>query len=284
MNVTVLVDFENDSVRTALEVADALGDRLWGVRLDTSETLVDVRARGRAATPTSTAASRRCSPAASAPRSTTPATSTCGSSCRAASTPTKIERFEAESSPVDAYGVGSSLLRGEQRLHRRHRARRRPRRGEGRARGAPEPPPRAGRLLDLRRGRVRRGAGIGSGVGLGGSGGGGGERGGNGHVPGLPRSRSPTNSARLARFGARGKGHKRLHAPPGHPGRLRGPLAPACRRAGGHAGARRLLPPRRPPRGGLGPALVRLGLRGRPASTPTAGTSPARWAACGRRR
>src|ERR671937_1788233 len=41
MNVTVLVDFENDSVRTALDVADALGDRLWGVRLDTSENLVD---------------------------------------------------------------------------------------------------------------------------------------------------------------------------------------------------------------------------------------------------
>src|SRR5213593_249156 len=41
MNVTVLVDFENDSVRTALEVADALGERLWGVRLDTSESLVD---------------------------------------------------------------------------------------------------------------------------------------------------------------------------------------------------------------------------------------------------
>ena len=41
MNVTVLVDFENDSVRTALEVADALGDKLWGVRLDTSERLVD---------------------------------------------------------------------------------------------------------------------------------------------------------------------------------------------------------------------------------------------------
>src|SRR5260370_37031636 len=41
MNVTVLVDFENDSVRTALEVADALGDRLWGVRLDTAESLVD---------------------------------------------------------------------------------------------------------------------------------------------------------------------------------------------------------------------------------------------------
>ena len=33
MNVTVLVDYDNDSVRTALTVADALGPRLWGVRL-----------------------------------------------------------------------------------------------------------------------------------------------------------------------------------------------------------------------------------------------------------
>src|SRR4026208_807614 len=41
MNVVVLVDFENDSVRTSLEVARALGDRLWGVRLDTSGQLVD---------------------------------------------------------------------------------------------------------------------------------------------------------------------------------------------------------------------------------------------------
>jgi nicotinate phosphoribosyltransferase len=41
MNITVLVDWENDSVRTALEVARALGPRLWGVRLDTSERLVD---------------------------------------------------------------------------------------------------------------------------------------------------------------------------------------------------------------------------------------------------
>ncbi|HTR32940.1 MAG TPA: hypothetical protein VMH47_03595, partial [Gaiellaceae bacterium] len=41
MNITVLVDFANDSVRTALDVANALGPRLWGVRLDTSESLVD---------------------------------------------------------------------------------------------------------------------------------------------------------------------------------------------------------------------------------------------------
>src|SRR5580765_257224 len=41
MNVVVLVDFDNDSANTALEVARALGPKLWGVRLDTSERLVD---------------------------------------------------------------------------------------------------------------------------------------------------------------------------------------------------------------------------------------------------
>ena len=39
--ITVLVDFDNDSIGTAIAVAEALGDRLWGVRLDTSDTLVD---------------------------------------------------------------------------------------------------------------------------------------------------------------------------------------------------------------------------------------------------
>ena len=46
MNVTVLVDFANDSVQTALEVADALGGDLWGVRLDTSDKLADDGAPG----------------------------------------------------------------------------------------------------------------------------------------------------------------------------------------------------------------------------------------------
>jgi nicotinate phosphoribosyltransferase len=41
INVIALVDFENDSVRTAKACAAALGRRLWGVRLDTSATLVD---------------------------------------------------------------------------------------------------------------------------------------------------------------------------------------------------------------------------------------------------
>src|SRR5204863_8526856 len=46
MNVTVLVDFENASVRTSLAVAEALGGDLWGVRLDTSERLEDESVAG----------------------------------------------------------------------------------------------------------------------------------------------------------------------------------------------------------------------------------------------
>jgi nicotinate phosphoribosyltransferase len=41
VNVIALVDFENDCVGTSLAVARALGRRLYGVRLDTSSTLVD---------------------------------------------------------------------------------------------------------------------------------------------------------------------------------------------------------------------------------------------------
>jgi nicotinate phosphoribosyltransferase len=41
VTVISLVDFDNDCVRTSLAVARALGNRLWGVRLDTSGTLVD---------------------------------------------------------------------------------------------------------------------------------------------------------------------------------------------------------------------------------------------------
>jgi nicotinate phosphoribosyltransferase len=39
--VIALVDFENDCVGTSLAVARDLGERLWGVRLDTSGSLVD---------------------------------------------------------------------------------------------------------------------------------------------------------------------------------------------------------------------------------------------------
>src|SRR4051812_40093853 len=41
VDLVALVDYENDSVKTSIEVARALEGRLWGVRLDTSENMVD---------------------------------------------------------------------------------------------------------------------------------------------------------------------------------------------------------------------------------------------------
>jgi len=41
MQIIALVDYQDDCVRTSVEVARALEGRLWGVRLDTSENLVD---------------------------------------------------------------------------------------------------------------------------------------------------------------------------------------------------------------------------------------------------
>ena len=45
----VLVDFENDCVGKSLKVAEALGERLWGVRFDTAEDVRDRSVRGRGA-------------------------------------------------------------------------------------------------------------------------------------------------------------------------------------------------------------------------------------------
>ncbi len=111
MNVTVLVDFENDSVRTALEVADALGDRLWGVRLDTSEMLVD-RALAQdmghfkptGVNPVLVGKVREALDAAGH-RGVHIVVS-------GGFTAEKIREFERVGAPVDAYGVGSSLVQG----------------------------------------------------------------------------------------------------------------------------------------------------------------------------
>ncbi len=42
VNRVALVDFDNNCVKTALDVARELGEKLWAVRLDTADTLVDV--------------------------------------------------------------------------------------------------------------------------------------------------------------------------------------------------------------------------------------------------
>ena len=111
MSVTVLVDFENDSVRTALEVAEALGDRLWGVRLDTSETLVDRSLWDELGDFKPTGVNERLV------RKTRDALDAAGFGhvrivVSGGFTVEKIRAFEEREVPVDAYGVGSSLIRG----------------------------------------------------------------------------------------------------------------------------------------------------------------------------
>jgi nicotinate phosphoribosyltransferase len=112
MNVTVLVDFDNDSVRTALEVAEALGDKLWGVRLDTSERLVDKALWDRmgefkptGVNPELVRLVRDALDDAGFQRVQIVASG--GFDAQ------KIREFEDLGAPVDAYGVGSSLVRGE---------------------------------------------------------------------------------------------------------------------------------------------------------------------------
>jgi nicotinate phosphoribosyltransferase len=112
MNVTVLVDYENDSVRTALEVAEALGDQLWGVRLDTSERMVDRALWDRMGEFRPTGVNQELV------RLVRDALDDAGHErvqivASGGFDAAKIRQFEQLGAPVDAYGVGSSLVRGE---------------------------------------------------------------------------------------------------------------------------------------------------------------------------
>ena len=112
MNITVLVDFDNDSANTAVAVADALGDRLWGVRLDTSEQLVDRSLLGEMGDfrPTGVNARLVEKVRAALDAAGHPGVRIVASGGFDAG---RIREFEAHGVPVDAYGVGSSLIRGE---------------------------------------------------------------------------------------------------------------------------------------------------------------------------
>jgi nicotinate phosphoribosyltransferase len=112
MNITVLVDFDNDSVGTALAVAEALGPKLWGVRLDTSENLVDRSLFEEMGTYKPTGVNPRLVEKVRA------ALDQAGHSgvrivVSGGFTASRIRDFESAAIPVDAYGVGSSLIRGE---------------------------------------------------------------------------------------------------------------------------------------------------------------------------
>jgi nicotinate phosphoribosyltransferase len=111
INITVLVDFENHSLQTALDVARALGPRLWGIRLDTSETLVDRSLWQELGDFKPTGVNERLV------HKVRDALDADGFEqvkivVSGGFTIEKITEFEEHGVPVDAYGVGSSLIRG----------------------------------------------------------------------------------------------------------------------------------------------------------------------------
>jgi nicotinate phosphoribosyltransferase len=106
-----LVDFENDCVRTSLEVARAVGDRLYGVRLDTSEMLVDQSLWDQMGQFNPTGVNpqlvwnvRRALDADGFQQVKIMVSG--------GFTVEKIRSFERQRVPVDGYGVGSSLFQG----------------------------------------------------------------------------------------------------------------------------------------------------------------------------
>ena len=111
VRVISLVDFDNDCVGTALAVARALGRRLAGVRLDTSESMVD-----RSVVPQMGDFDPR-GVNARLVRNVRAALDQEGFghvqiTVSGGFNPEKIRRFEDDGVPVDSYGVGSSLFRG----------------------------------------------------------------------------------------------------------------------------------------------------------------------------
>ncbi len=109
VRVISLVDFDNDCVATSLACARALGERLYGVRLDTSHTMVDKSVIPQMGTFDPTGVNpqlvwnvRRALDAESFQHVKIVVSG--------GFTAEKIREFERQHVPVDAYGVGSSLF------------------------------------------------------------------------------------------------------------------------------------------------------------------------------
>jgi nicotinate phosphoribosyltransferase len=107
-----LVDFENDSVRTSLACAHAFGERLWGVRLDTSNLMVDRSLWEEMGDFVPTGVN---------PRLVWKVREALDAEgfghirviVSGGFNAERIAAFEAAKVPVDSYAVGSSLLKGE---------------------------------------------------------------------------------------------------------------------------------------------------------------------------
>lgn len=111
IRLITLVDFENDCVATSLAVARALGERLYGVRLDTSETLVDrsIVPQMGLFKPTGVNPQLVWNVRQALDREGFQRVKIVVSG---GFTVEKIRQFEDEGVPVDMYGVGSSLFQG----------------------------------------------------------------------------------------------------------------------------------------------------------------------------
>jgi len=111
VQIITLVDYENDCVRTSVDVARAMRGRLWAVRLDTSENLVDRSIipqmgsfRPTGVNPQLVWNVRRALDDAGFPGVRIVVSG--------GFTVEKIRAFEESGVPVDSYGVGSSLFSG----------------------------------------------------------------------------------------------------------------------------------------------------------------------------
>lgn len=111
VQIITLVDYDNDCVATSVAVARAMGARLWGVRLDTSENLVDRSIIPEMGTfkPTGVAPELVWNVRRALDRAGFPDVKIVVSG---GFTVDKIRRFEEAGAPVDSYGVGSSLFAG----------------------------------------------------------------------------------------------------------------------------------------------------------------------------
>ena len=111
INIVSLVDFENDCVNTSLALAKALGKDLWGVRLDTSASMVDRSLWSQM---------RQFDPRGVNPqlvRNVREALDEEGFNSvkiivSGGFDPVKIREFEEQKVPVDVYAVGSSFFKG----------------------------------------------------------------------------------------------------------------------------------------------------------------------------
>ena len=110
-NLVALVDFNNDCIGTALDCCHAAGEKLWGVRLDTSENMVDksvfpIMGDFR---PTGVPPELVCKMRKTLDREGYQHVKIIVSG---GFDPERIAAFEKLQVPVDAYGVGSCLMQG----------------------------------------------------------------------------------------------------------------------------------------------------------------------------